>query len=91
MLIIHHKAKDGASGTASEAFEDLPVRIHREGRAALLVEWTERFVRRSGTLQRKVRADHLHDVICRRNLLDGFFGDAGHEDFLSGRKTMASG
>src|SRR4051812_27354053 len=81
MLVIHNKAENAAAGTASEAVKSLPARTDGERRRFLLMKWAERLEIRSRTLERKIRAYHLNDVVRGSDLLDVLRRDQAHGPF----------
>ena len=78
MLVLHNKAENTSSGTASEAVVVLPGGVHMEGRRFLAMEWANRAKARSRTLKRKIRTDQINDVIGIADALDCFLGDESH-------------
>ena len=52
-----------------------------ERRRFLLVEWAKRLEICPCSFQRKIGADHLDDIVRRRDLFDGFGWDCSHNGF----------
>ena len=50
----------------------LTLRIDMKRRRFFLMKWTERLEICAGPFQRKIRANHLDDVVGGRHLLYGF-------------------
>ena len=80
MLVFHDEAKNRAPRAAAKTMIRLPLRVNMERGALLAVERTQRDPACARALERKVRADHLDDVVGFGDALDGFFGKAGHGD-----------
>ena len=78
MLVFHDEAEDASPGTASEAVVVLPGGVHMEGRRFLAMEWAKCAEARSRSLERKIRADQINDVIGIADALDCFLGDESH-------------
>lgn len=78
MLVLHNKAENTSSGTASEAVVVLPGGVHMEGGRFLAMEGAKRPEARSCALERKIRADQIDDVIGIADALDCFLGDESH-------------
>ena len=70
VLVIHNEAKNAAAHAAAKTMKGLPARTDGEGWRFLLVKRTERLEVRARALERKIRADHLHDIVGRSDLLD---------------------
>lgn len=71
MLIFHDETKNAPTYAASETMERLPLRAHMKRRRLFLMKGTERLEVRTRAFERKIRADHLNDIIRRGDLLDG--------------------
>ena len=72
MLVIHYETKNAPAHAAAKTMKCLPGWAHNERRRLFLMKWAERLEIYSGTFQRKIRADHLDDVVGGRDLLYGF-------------------
>src|SRR5207248_720235 len=72
MLVFHHEPKNASPNAAAKAVKRLSLRADMEGWRFFLMKGTERFEIRAGPFQRKIRADHLHDVVGGGHLLDCF-------------------
>src|SRR2546421_21499 len=70
VLVIHYETEDAAARSAAEAMKGLPAWAHGERRSFLLVKRTKRFETCSCPLKWKIRANHLHDVVGRGDLLN---------------------
>ena len=70
VLVIHHEAENASADAAAETVKRLPRRTDRERRRFFLMKRAERLEICARALERKVRADHLHDVVGGRDLLD---------------------
>src|SRR6266852_5777951 len=71
MLIFHDEAKNASAHPASETMKRLPLRADMKRRRFFLMKWAKRPKVRTGAFERKIRADHLDDVIRRGDLFDG--------------------
>src|SRR5581483_1924695 len=69
-LDLAEEAVHVARLSTSEAVEELPLRVHVERGALLLVKRTQPFVVDAGPLERNVLADDLHDVRALADLGD---------------------
>ena len=78
MLVIHYEAKNTPADAAAEAVKGLPRRVDVERRRLLLMKRTERAKVRAGTLEGKIGADYLHDVVRGRDLLNDVGRDGSH-------------
>jgi len=72
VLVFHHEPENASPDAAAEAMKCLALRIDVKRRRFLLMKWTERLEICAGPFQRKIRADHLDDVVGGRDLLYGF-------------------
>lgn len=70
MLVIHDKTEDAPARATTKTVKGLPARTYREGWRFLLMKRTKRLEIRSRAFQRKVRTNHLHDVVGGGDLLD---------------------
>ncbi len=73
MLVFHHEPENASPDAAAEAMKCLALRIDVKRRRFLLMKWTERLEICAGPFQRKIRADHLDDVVGGGDLLYGFY------------------
>ena len=78
VFIIHQKAKGSAADPAAKTVKCLALRTNMKGRRLFLMKGAERFEARARAPKRKIRADHLDDVIGSGDLLDGLCWDYGH-------------
>ena len=72
VLVFHHEPKNASADPAAKTMKRLALRIDVKRRRLFLMERTERLEIYAGTFQRKIRADHLDDVVRPRDLLYGF-------------------
>ena len=86
MLIIHHEAKNTPADAAAEAMKGLPYRVDVERRRFLLMKRTERAKVRARPLEGKIGANHLHDVVRGRDLLNDVGRDGSHARSRDERK-----
>lgn len=70
VLVFHDKAKNPSADAAPEAVEGLPLRAHVKRRRFFLMKRAQGFEISARSLNRKIRADHLDDVIRRSDLFD---------------------
>jgi len=70
MLVIHHEPENAAAGTAAETMKRLALLADVERGRFLLMEWAERLVTRTRALERKIRPDHLDDVVSGGDLFN---------------------
>ena len=70
MLIIHQEAKGGSSHPTAETVKCLSLRTDGKRRRLFLMKWTERLEIGARPFERKIRTDHLDNVIRGRDLLD---------------------
>ena len=78
MLVIHDEPKNAPARATAEAVKGLPARADRERGRFLLMKWAERLEICAGAFERKIRADHVDDVIRGSDLLDRFRRDRSH-------------
>ena len=72
VLVFHHEPENAAPDAAAKAMKCLTLRIDVKRRRFLLMKGTKRLKICAGPFQRKIRADHLDDVVGGRDLLYGF-------------------
>ncbi len=81
----HQELEDVAAVPATEALEDLHLRIDVKGRRLLLLERAQGLELGAGFLQRHVTAHHVDDVRGVAHLLDDIGGNhAGHDGLKYG-------
>ena len=73
MLVFHHEPENAAPDAAAKAMKCLTLRIDVKRRRFLLMKGTKRLKICAGPFQRKIRADHLDDVVGGGDLLYGFY------------------
>ena len=73
MLVFHHEPENASPDAAAEAMKCLTLRIDVKRRRFLLMKGTKRLEICAGPFQRKIRADHLDDVVGGGDLLYGFY------------------
>lgn len=78
MLVIHDKSKYCAADATTEAVKRLPLRADMKRRCLLLVKRTERLEIRARSLERKIGADHLNDIIRRGDLFNDLCRNGAH-------------
>jgi len=69
VLVFHHEPKNASAHAAAETMKRLTLRADMERRRFFLMKGTERFEICAGPFKRKIRSDHLDDIVRRRNLL----------------------
>ena len=72
VLVIHYESEDAAASAASKTMKCLPARAYHERGCCFLMKRAESLKIRSRTFQRKIRTNHIDDVIGRRDLFDCF-------------------
>src|ERR1700737_3394929 len=72
MFVFHHEPENASADSAAKAMKRLTLRTDVKRRRFFLVKRTERLEISAGPFQRKIRADHLDDVVGGRDLLYGF-------------------
>ena len=72
MFVFHHESEDASADSTAKAMKGLTLRIDMKRRRFFLMKWTERLEICAGPFQRKIRANHLDDVVGGRHLLYGF-------------------
>src|SRR5256885_536713 len=70
MLVVHYEPENAPADAAAKTMKCLTRRTDMKRRRLFLVKRAKRPKIRSGTFQREIRANHLDDVIRRRDLLD---------------------
>lgn len=78
MFVIHNKAKHTPADATSEAVKRLPLRADMKGGGLFLMERAERFEISAGALERKIRANHLNDIIRCSDLFDCLCWNRAH-------------
>jgi hypothetical protein len=78
MLVIHDEPENTPPRATTEAMKGLPARADHKRRRFLLMKWAERLEICSGAFERKVRPDHIYDIVRGSNLLDHFRRDRTH-------------
>src|SRR6267143_4852488 len=72
LFVIHDKPENAPTDTAPKAVECLPLGTDRKRWCLFLVKRTKRLEAYAGTLERKISADHFHDVVRACDLFDRF-------------------
>ena len=72
MFVFHHESENASADSAAKAMKRLALRIDVKRRRFFLMKRTECLEICAGPFQRKIRADHLGDVVAGRHLLYGF-------------------
>ena len=70
MLVFHYETKNAPANAAAEAVERLPLGTDMERRRLFLMKWAKRLEIRAGAFERKIRTNHLDDVVGRSDLFD---------------------
>jgi len=78
VLVIHNKAKHSPADATAEAVKRLPLRADMKGRGLFLMERTERLEISAGALERKIRTNHLNDIIRCGDLFDCLCWNRAH-------------
>src|SRR5437016_13139956 len=73
MFVFHHESEDASADSTAKAMKGLTLRIDMKRRRFFLMKRTERLEICAGPFQRKIRPDHLDDVVGGRNLLYGLW------------------
>src|SRR5438105_9768317 len=72
VFVIHDKPENAPADAAAKTMERLPLRTDRERRSLFLMKWTKGLEVRTGTLERKIAANHFYDIVRGCDLFDCF-------------------
>ncbi len=78
MLVVHDEPKNAPARATTEAVKGLPARADHERGRFLLMKWAERLKICTRAFERKIRANHVDNIIRGSNLLDRFRRDRSH-------------